>query len=58
MEKGILRAIIVYNAFLPVQFLLLPRTTPLALALHLGLITPAILLVGWLYHKITRVETH
>jgi len=30
----------------------LPRTTPLALALHLGLITPAILLVGWLYHKI------
>jgi predicted signal transduction protein with EAL and GGDEF domain len=31
----------------------LPRTTPLALALHLGLITPAILLVGWLYHKIT-----
>jgi hypothetical protein len=46
MEKGILRAIIVYNAFLPVQFLLLPRTAPLALALHLGLITPAILLVG------------
>jgi len=38
MEKGILRAIIVYNAFLPVQFLLLPRTAPLALALHLGLI--------------------
>jgi predicted signal transduction protein with EAL and GGDEF domain len=31
----------------------LPRTTPLALALHLGLITPAILLVGWLYHRIT-----
>ncbi len=52
MEKGILRAIIVYNAFLPIHFLLLPRTAMLALTLHLGLITPAILLVGWLYRKI------
>ena len=52
MEKGILRAVLVYNAFLPVDFLLLPHTAPLAVALHLGLITPAIFLIGWLYHKI------
>lgn len=54
MEKGILRALVVYNAFLPVDFLLLPRTATLALALHLGLITPAILLIGSLYHNIPR----
>lgn len=53
MEKGALRAIVVYNAFLPVDFLLLPRTGSIALALHLGLITPAIIIIGWLYHKMT-----
>jgi hypothetical protein len=54
MEKGILRAVIIYNAFLPVHFLLLPRTAIVALLLHLGVITPAIFGVGWLYRRLDR----
>jgi diguanylate cyclase (GGDEF)-like protein len=54
MEKGILRAVIIYNAFLPVHFLLLPRTAIIALLLHLGVITPAIFGVGWLYRRLDR----
>jgi hypothetical protein len=54
MESGILRAIIVYNVFLPLHFLLLPRTAIIALLLHLGVITPAIFAVGWLYRVLHR----
>jgi diguanylate cyclase (GGDEF)-like protein len=54
MEHGILRAIIVYNVFLPIHFLLLPRTAIIALLLHLGVITPAIFGVGWLYRILHR----
>jgi hypothetical protein len=54
MESGILRAIIVYNVFLPLHFLVLPRTAIIALLLHLGVITPAIFAVGWLYRVLHR----
>lgn len=53
MEKGILRAVLVYNAFLPIHFLLLPGTAYLALLLHLGVVTPAIFLIGSLYPRMT-----
>lgn len=54
MEKRVVRAIIIYNAFLPVHFLLLPGTAWIAVALHVGVIMPAIFVVGWLYRKIGR----
>ena len=43
--------LLIYNLFLIVDFLLLPQTFLIALVAHLLVVTPAILLAGWLVRR-------
>ncbi|MEX0405113.1 diguanylate cyclase [Aquibium sp. LZ166] len=54
MAKGLLPAVIIYNAFLVADLLLLPETALLAVGIHLALVTPIILIVTFLYSKVRR----
>jgi diguanylate cyclase (GGDEF)-like protein len=50
-RKLMIRSAITYNMFLPLDFLLLPRTAWISVALHFGIVTPAILLAGRLAER-------
>lgn len=54
MARGVLPVILIYNAFLVADLLLLPQTLLLATILHLAVVTPIILAVAFLYPKARR----
>lgn len=54
MARGILPAVLTYNVFLLADLLLVPQTLLLSSALHLLVVTPAILVVAVLYPKAKR----
>ncbi len=45
-RRLVIRSALTYNLFLPVDFLVLPGTAWLSVALHFAIVTPAILLAG------------
>ena len=51
MARGVLPAIIIYNVFLIADLLLTPDTLLLASALHFAVVTPIILLSGFVFSK-------
>ena len=51
MARGILPTVLVYNAFLIADFLLLPQTAVIATILHLAVVTPIIFLAAFLYPR-------
>lgn len=54
MSLVMIRTLFVYNAFLIVDYLFAPATFALAAFLHLGVVSPAIILVGFVYAKSDR----
>lgn len=52
LRKRMYRAVLIYNSFLLTDFLLLPNTFLLAAILHLGVVTPIIFLIGFLYPRL------
>lgn len=51
MARGVLPTVLVYNAFLIADFLLLPQTAIIATILHLSVVTPVIFLAAFLYPR-------
>ena len=54
MAKGLLPLVLIYNVFLLADALLVPQTLLLATFLHLGVITPVILLIAYVYPRLKR----
>ncbi len=54
MAKGLLPAVLIYNGFLVADLLLLPETLVTAAILHLCIVTPIILLIGFLYARVGK----
>jgi diguanylate cyclase (GGDEF)-like protein len=50
-RRLVIRSAVIYNLFLPLDFLVLPKTAWLSVALHFGIVTPAILLAGLLAQR-------
>lgn len=54
MAKIVLPTIIVYNAFLIADYVLLPQTFLLATILHLGVVTPVMLFAAYAYPRLQQ----